>query len=190
MPSTPAAVASDLRRPVTRGDCREGARPCLWISCSHHLRRDVSPARRLPLAEMTETCALDVADKGGATLEEIGVMLSITRERVRQIERDALRTLHRRLETVNRAASPVGRCSMPSSAAPAAALRASSSTSRERERCSPSTRQRGGGGDATIEGRADRVCAEVGIRQSWIAEGGRLARDVYEKRTRHGGCCA
>lgn len=32
------------------------------------------------------SCALDVADLGGATLEDVGAIVNLTRERVRQIE--------------------------------------------------------------------------------------------------------
>jgi len=42
---------------------------------------------------MPETCALDVADRGGATLGEVGSVLGVTRERVRQLEERALRRL-------------------------------------------------------------------------------------------------
>jgi DNA-directed RNA polymerase sigma subunit (sigma70/sigma32) len=35
---------------------------------------------------MKETCALDVADRGGITLEEVGEILNLTRERIRQVE--------------------------------------------------------------------------------------------------------
>jgi Sigma-70, region 4 len=35
---------------------------------------------------MEETCSLDVADRGGETLEAVGAYLNITRERVRQLE--------------------------------------------------------------------------------------------------------
>ena len=36
--------------------------------------------------EMAETCALDVADRGGITLEEVGAIMNLTRERIRQVE--------------------------------------------------------------------------------------------------------
>jgi DNA-directed RNA polymerase sigma subunit (sigma70/sigma32) len=41
--------------------------------------------------ELEETCSLDVAEKeDGQTLDEIGGLLNLTRERVRQVERSAL----------------------------------------------------------------------------------------------------
>ena len=40
----------------------------------------------LEVWEMTETCALDVADRGGITLEEVGAIMNLTRERIRQVE--------------------------------------------------------------------------------------------------------
>ena len=39
---------------------------------------------------MTETCALDVADRGGITLEDVGILLNLTRERIRQVERSGI----------------------------------------------------------------------------------------------------
>ena len=36
--------------------------------------------------ELEETCALDVAERGGLTLEEVGELLNLTRERIRQME--------------------------------------------------------------------------------------------------------
>ncbi len=81
-------------RPRTRAECLEGARPCPFVSCQHHLYLDVSPRTGaiklnfpdLEVWEMTETCALDVADRGGTTLEEVGAIMNLTRERIRQVE--------------------------------------------------------------------------------------------------------
>ena len=36
--------------------------------------------------DMAETCSLDVADRGGITLEDVGAILNLTRERIRQVE--------------------------------------------------------------------------------------------------------
>jgi hypothetical protein len=39
---------------------------------------------------MPETCALDLAERGGMTLDQVGALLNMTRERARQIENAAL----------------------------------------------------------------------------------------------------
>ena len=44
----------------------------------------------LEVWEMTETCALDVADRGGITLEDVGNILNLTRERIRQVEQSGV----------------------------------------------------------------------------------------------------
>ena len=87
-------VFEDLERPMTRGECKEGERPCPYVSCKHHLYLDVNPETGsiklnfpdLEVWEMAETCSLDVADRGGITLEEVGEILNLTRERIRQVE--------------------------------------------------------------------------------------------------------
>ncbi len=83
-----------VERPVAREDCQGGERPCPFVSCKHHLFLDVSARTGaiklnfpdLEVWEMNETCALDVADRGGATLEEVGAIMNLTRERIRQVE--------------------------------------------------------------------------------------------------------
>jgi len=42
---------------------------------------------------MNESCALDVADRGGTTLEDVGAIMNLTRERIRQVEVKALAKL-------------------------------------------------------------------------------------------------
>ena len=37
---------------------------------------------------------MDVAERGGITLEEVGGLMNLTRERVRQLEAEALEDLH------------------------------------------------------------------------------------------------
>lgn len=87
-------------RPATRADCESSPRPCPWVSCRHHLHLDVDPRGNLKLApegQPGDSCALDVAEQGGATLEEVGELLGgLTRERVRQIEQAALAKVRRR----------------------------------------------------------------------------------------------
>ncbi len=84
----------DVVKPRTRAECTEAARPCAFVSCKHHLFLDVSARTGaiklnfpdLEVWEMNETCALDVADRGGTTLEEVGAIMNLTRERIRQVE--------------------------------------------------------------------------------------------------------
>ena len=86
-------ILDDYDRPVRRGDCLRMPRPCPFASCRHHLAVDVSPGGTLKLnfpdveiEDMKETCSLDIADRHGVQLEVVGEIMSLTRERVRQIE--------------------------------------------------------------------------------------------------------
>lgn len=105
----PVAEWAAHERPKTRGDCLPGgcneARPCPFVSCRHHLYLSVKTTGSITLHhgpgvepwELAESCALDVAERGRtgvdhglpdvghATLEEIGALVGITRERVQQI---------------------------------------------------------------------------------------------------------
>jgi hypothetical protein len=84
----------EVERPKLRSECQNGQRPCPFVSCEHHLYLDVNPQTgaiklnfpQLEVWQMAETCALDVADRGGTTLEEVGAILNLTRERIRQVE--------------------------------------------------------------------------------------------------------
>jgi hypothetical protein len=81
-------------RPHTRADCVTSPRPCVFVSCKYNLYLDVNPETgsiklNFPDKELWEleyTCALDVAEKGGITLEEVGEIMNLTRERIRQVE--------------------------------------------------------------------------------------------------------
>jgi hypothetical protein len=91
----------DYDRPKLRAECKDGPRPCLFVSCKHHLYLDVNPETgsvklNFPdkeVWELEETCALDVAERGGITLEEVGEILNLTRERIRQLEVTALQKM-------------------------------------------------------------------------------------------------
>ncbi len=84
----------DIPRPTTRDQCRGEARPCPWVACKHHLYLDINPETGsikinfpdLEPWELSHTCALDVAERGGITLEEVGEIMNLTRERIRQVE--------------------------------------------------------------------------------------------------------
>lgn len=75
-------------------EARNHARPCGWVSCRSSLYLDINPETGsikfnypdLEPWELGETCALDVADRGGITLEEVGAVMNLTRERIRQVE--------------------------------------------------------------------------------------------------------
>lgn len=96
----------DKTRPLTRGECVNGPRPCPFVSCKHHLYLTVNqygsiklsfpdiPPDRMDLME--ETCALDVADNvagDSMPLEEVGARLGMTLERARQIQELGLHKL-------------------------------------------------------------------------------------------------
>ncbi|NVB83819.1 MAG: DNA-binding protein [Kofleriaceae bacterium] len=84
----------DIPRPSTREECRGEQRPCPWVACKHHLYLDINPETGsikinfpdLEPWDLQHTCALDVAERGGITLEEVGEIMNLTRERIRQVE--------------------------------------------------------------------------------------------------------
>jgi hypothetical protein len=91
----------EVPRPRTRAECRGHDGPCPWVSCKHHLYLDINPVTGsikvnfpdLEPWELPETCALDVAETGARTLEQVGVITNLTRERVRQVESISLQKL-------------------------------------------------------------------------------------------------
>ena len=87
---------------ITGGACRKLSDQCPHTACRFNLtaehrdnRGAKSAERHLPMVR--EACALDAAEIGGMTHEEIASRLSLTRERVRQIEFAALSKLWLRL---------------------------------------------------------------------------------------------
>lgn len=90
-----------VERPRRRQDCADGPRPCPYVACKHHLYLDVSPATgtiklnfpELEVWELTESCALDVADSGAQEVDHASHLLNVSRERIRQIEVVALSKL-------------------------------------------------------------------------------------------------
>ena len=98
----------DYWRPKNRSECLTMERPCLFVSCRHHLYLDVNPETgsvkmNFPdkeIWELEDSCALDVADRGGITLEEVGTIMNLTRERIRQVEVRGLEKLKEVPETL------------------------------------------------------------------------------------------
>ncbi len=90
----PVSDVADLTRPSTRAECHQHAGPCPWVACKHHLYLDINPLTgsikinfpELEPWELQHTCALDVAEQGARTLEQVGEITNLTRERVRQVE--------------------------------------------------------------------------------------------------------
>lgn len=89
-----------LFRPRTRGDCDNVPRPCPFVSCSMNNYLDVSSHGAIKLnfpdlepweVPAAMSCTLDVVDKNpdGATLEHVGEIMNLTRERIRQLEERA-----------------------------------------------------------------------------------------------------
>lgn len=66
---------------------------CPWVGCRHHLYLDVSPRTGsiklnwpgLEPDELAESCAIDIAAEGMASLERVGAALNISREGARAI---------------------------------------------------------------------------------------------------------
>jgi hypothetical protein len=86
-----------VERPKTRGDCFGGPRPCPHVGCRYHTYLEVTAAGSLVInrpdvdvADLKASCSLDVADAGPQTLEAVGAVLNVTRERTRQLESAAI----------------------------------------------------------------------------------------------------
>jgi hypothetical protein len=85
---------TDYTKPRTRSECADGPRPCPYVSCKYHLYLDVQTRTGaiklnfpdIEVEDMVESCSLDIADRGGTTLEEVGAIMNLTRERIRQLE--------------------------------------------------------------------------------------------------------
>lgn len=96
----------EVQRPQSRAECASVPRPCPFVSCRYHLYLDVSSRTGsiklnfpdLEVWEMNRSCALDVADKGPLGAEELGEVMNLTRERIRQLQETGLAVLSERLE--------------------------------------------------------------------------------------------
>ena len=88
-------------RPRTRADCADVPRPCPYVGCRHNLYCDVTePAGSLKVywpgvepGDVRHSCALDLAECGEMTLDDIGKVFGLTREQIRLDEERALAKL-------------------------------------------------------------------------------------------------
>lgn len=114
-PDEDVAEYAAMLRPKTRGDCLSGEnakRPCPWITCKWHMwpvttrgtdgiekRLPVLPSiDDMPAEKYANSCALDVADGGPASLETVAAILGVSRQRVSEIEEKALSNLRKKSE--------------------------------------------------------------------------------------------
>lgn len=124
----PAEEHADVRRPQCREECAGVPRPCPFVACRHHLYLDVSArtgAIKLNFPDLEPhdlpadaSCALDIAERDGVTLEAVGHIMNLTRERVRQLEVKALAKLEaaaemHRLRDLHGDSGPVGKRRLP-----------------------------------------------------------------------------
>lgn len=88
-------AANPRRLPLTRAGCIDLPRPCELRVCRHHVSsvRYVPHGHERAIPLGSPTCSLDIAADGAKTLEEVGEIIGVTRERVRQLEVDALYSL-------------------------------------------------------------------------------------------------
>lgn len=96
----PVDYPAEVRRPKTRGDCQGHEGSCPFVTCRYHLAVDVTAGGSLRLRDQSmdvrePSCALDMADEGPHTLEEVGQAMGLHREMIRLIEEQALAKMRR-----------------------------------------------------------------------------------------------
>jgi hypothetical protein len=94
--------AEYLYPPKHYADCMGKPEPCRHVFCEHHMvwcfiwgKKPTIRALLDKAESLKYTCVLKAVEKkqGGLTLQEVGDILGITRERIRQIEEEALRKI-------------------------------------------------------------------------------------------------
>ena len=87
-------VRPTLQRPKIRADCAQVPRPCPFVGCRYNMNIDVLSTGGLRWRQPERNnCALDLAEKGPYTLDEIGKVMGVSRERIRQEINEAFRKL-------------------------------------------------------------------------------------------------
>lgn len=105
LPLIDERIPSTDGRPRTRGDCADVPRPCPFIGCKYNNYANLTPSGALkptwPNLEPWEvnpelSCALDVADRGGAGMKTVATATNLTEERIRQEQVSGFRTLRKK----------------------------------------------------------------------------------------------
>lgn len=78
---------------LTKGRCLKCSEPCKDLKCRHHLYADLKLWQIAAAAPCSVTCTIKLGTLGGMTLDDVGLYLGMTRERIRQIESKALTKL-------------------------------------------------------------------------------------------------
>lgn len=98
-----------FKKPKTRGDCVNVQRPCPWVSCKYHLATNVKPNGTLEyvyhsvsITDITESCALDVAEQGGLSSYDVGKYLNLSGQQIKNIEKEALKKLKKAAESLRK----------------------------------------------------------------------------------------
>jgi len=90
-----------VERPRTRDEC-PGCRPCPFVGCKWNTYLDVQRTGMIRFSRdgfepwdvpPSTSCVLDVVERGGVTLEEVGAAMAMTRERARQLQDSAIEKL-------------------------------------------------------------------------------------------------
>lgn len=88
------------QKPKKRSECVDGYRPCPWVSCRYNLFLDIRQDGILRLnfpgkepEDMYQSCALDLAEDGPRTLEQVAIIMGMSKERARQIEDAVMKKL-------------------------------------------------------------------------------------------------
>lgn len=106
-PEPPAPADVSIDHPSCRGECQSGPRPCPLVGCLYNNYLDVREGGTIRLTypdrlpedvPKKESCALDVAESGPHTLDEVASILGLTRERIRQIEGKASKKILKCIE--------------------------------------------------------------------------------------------
>ena len=97
--------AAQHERPRTRLECFRLPRPCPFVGCRFNLFLDVTHNGSIKLnfpdlepwqMPPGSSCVLDVvARRGSISLDKIGPLMNLTRERIRQLQDQALERLER-----------------------------------------------------------------------------------------------